>query len=155
MSGSQTVGDVFPQRLNDFIALAERAVSRLDRSQSTDDLFAAVLATSHCADWYSWHVEGRKLNDAARAAFAARYPAWDILRQLGNGAKHAKSRHIEPDNLKPIDVKWEQPDAWDHVGNERTYWVVEHQGEGRSVYTLCRTFLDELKADVAARSSAP
>lgn len=145
----------FPTRFDDFIALAERTVVRLEKSQSVDNLFAAVLATSHCADWYFWHVEGRKLDDVARAAFATRYPAWDILRQLGNGAKHAKSKHIEPDNLKPIHVEWEQPDAWDHVGGPKSYWVVEHDGRSRSVYTLCRTFLDELKADVAARASAP
>ncbi|PWE57270.1 hypothetical protein DEM27_06435 [Metarhizobium album] len=141
----------FPQTFEEFAAMAETALEQFWESQSLNDLFGAVLATVHAADWYNSEFGSGKFDKEAKKQFGGKCDGWDTLRRLGNGAKHAvKNTQPSADDLTSNDVEWEDKDAWDHLGMDIPYWTVEHKGEMRSVYSLCHQVLVQLKEESAA-----
>lgn len=138
----------FPENLDEYIDFAERAVERLYQTQTVEDLFAAVLISAHIIDWYCLEVEGREYygkRDGER--FKALFPVWGLLCQLNNGAKHARKREGEAhlSELQRAEVEWEDVDAWEHLGIDLDYWRVDYEGEERSVYALCKYFVQDVR----------
>jgi hypothetical protein len=132
--------------------LARAALRLLDLANSPEiesdfdkgalELAAATLA-NHVRDW---HYRERVDRDARWDEFKARYPDWDLLRQVSNGTKHAKA--IVQDATRPRQVKWEDRDFWSawHSPDARTLFV-DMGGEQRSVraaiINFCTAYLDE------------
>lgn len=134
---------------DDLAALALEAVQQVRKHKQYRDLIGAVLMANHIADWhYLTDLKRKRLDDPERAAMRARYPEWEILRELANGAKHCKAQ------AKREALQWEHDDFWNspgHVGEDWLDWFVDFEGEPRSVTVLIETFLEKF----ADRPSRP
>ncbi|MGB3389716.1 MAG: hypothetical protein WBA88_17220 [Pseudaminobacter sp.] len=130
------------------LVVAETLVQRASLSQTVEDLFAAVLATVHAIEWDStWRSEDRR-------SFLLRHPIADVLRQIGNGMKHAEKRSgsLHPRDLHHRNIKWEDRDFWGNAGGERLIWLVEIDDQWRVVTTLCQSLIQDLMKELANRA---
>jgi hypothetical protein len=135
----------FPKTPSEFADMAQLMAQRILVSGEVADCFAAIVAAAHLPDWYN----RKPLKDREKEDLAKRYPAWETLRQLANGAKHARrtegQRHPEDFVARPIE--WGDTDAWDYLGSTKTAWLVEHEGQQRTVIALCRGFIAQYRQD--------
>jgi hypothetical protein len=133
-----------------FFALADRLVERFYRSQEVDDLYAAVIVTSHVVDWCVGGDLGKTEQDEIRL----KYPEWGTLKELSNGFKHGlETRGKQPPSsarllrIEGVDSWSERAlDGWEHA-HQPFYWAVEHGGRARSVTLLCQRFLHRFAKD--------
>jgi hypothetical protein len=97
----------------------------------------AVTIANHVWDWHE--KTGKPPLD--KAAFAAVFPDWDLLRQISNGFKHAKAR---PDISKAQTraIEWEDDDFW-YSTHGRDVLFVEIDGKMRAVSAIVRAFVRE------------
>lgn len=132
-------GKTTPTDYNDVIQIARRLLNRFQKSQDIDDLFAAVLATSHIADWYHPDLDARKFGED----FTNRFPEWSCVRKIGNGLKHvAKEQKI---NVRPLE--WEDDGFWLSQSDENTLvWAVAFEGSSVMVSDLCLKFINDFEA---------
>lgn len=148
-------------------ALAQSAIDLLQLSYG-EGLPASVLASIElgsatlCNHVWDWHLlafgDADRISRAAayraagqavpprndltsefRAGFAARYPKWDLLRQISNGLKHAKPLIADPVQTMQRPVRWEDPDFWSATHRLPTLFV-EIDGRHRAVSSLVRGF---------------
>lgn len=135
-----------PESVDDMVDMADQLVERYLKTQSPLDLLGCVLAVSHIADWYYQSI-GENLDKKNREEFSSAYPEWDTIRQLGNGLKHAKERpgQAHHNHLESRGYKWEDADAWGHLGTSRKPWYVKHNERDRTVDGLCKVFLESFK----------
>ncbi len=127
-----------PTDYKDIIQLAQRLLTRFQTSQDIDDLFAAVLATSHVADWY--HPDKKAFE--FREPFAAKFPEWDTIRKVGNGLKHANKRQ----KINVRSLEWEDDGFWAAQSEEDTLvWAVEFEGSSVMISDLCLKFLNDIE----------
>lgn len=138
-----------PHTVSDMINLAEYYLSRFEETQTVVDMFAAILATVHVADWYIEGTLGRDFREnKLKEKFKEDFPEWGTLLDIANGFKHS---HRRPDpsparnlQLTQSHPEWEDIDGWDHLHqSDQVIWRIEHNNEERSVYSLCRLFLDQ------------
>jgi hypothetical protein len=141
-----------PASVLDMIAFARFYVERLHETQDVVDLYPAVLATVHVVDWFVEGTLHRSLH-GERKALEELFPAWVALKDFANGLKHAVREGKEPVSptrrlqAKPEATEWEDLDAWAHLGKpDQPVWRIEHQGQMRSIYSLCRAFLHDFQA---------
>lgn len=128
-----------PKNYKDIIQLARRLLERFQTSQSIDDLFAAVLATSHVADWYHPGISAKKFGDN----FTNEFPEWKCIRDLGNGLKHAHKE--QKTNVRSLE--WEDDGFWAALVEEDTLvWATDFEGSSMMVSDLCLKFLNDIEA---------
>jgi len=136
---------------DDLVALAKEAVQQVRIHKQYRDLIGAVLMANHVADWHYIKDLGRTdFRDREKEAMRARYPEWEVLRQLANGTKHPKKQNIQ---AKRDELQWEHDDFWTspgHVGDDGSDWFVAFEGNPRSVTVLIETFLEKF-SDRSAR----
>ena len=140
----QSPGDLLQSSL-DLLRLAKaRELSATERAAL--ELGAATLA-NHVFDWhYEAHAVGPKGARptprewrSATASFAAEFPAWDLLRQVSNGLKHANPIIADPTNTEHRRPKWEDYDFWSAEYGGPTLFV-EIDGRQRSIRALVKQF---------------
>ena len=155
----EAMDNAIPKTVPGMIALARAACERLHETQHALDLFAAVLATAHVADWFIEGELGSQFRDE-QETFWERFPVHRCLWDLANGLKHGlRPRANDPTParrlvLEPLDTPWRHPDFWPHGGRNIPVWQVECPGliptnptwKMRSVYCLCDHFLNEFEA---------
>ena len=136
----------FPSNTVAFAEFAEALAERMLRSNDAGSCFAAIVAAAHLPDWY-FNELGLKFGDKQKKLLSEEFPQWETLRQLSNGAKHSRKQNdqMHPIDLKMRVVRWEDMDAWDHLGSTRPYWFFVENGRERSVHTLCRNFIKEFR----------
>jgi hypothetical protein len=125
---------------DDLAALAAEALQQVRKDKQYRDLISAVLMANHVGDWHFQKDLGRKFGMSERAEMMEKYPEWDVLRQLANGAKHCQLQ------AQQNSLKWEHYDFWGspgHVGNNGLDWFVEFGGKDRSVTILIESFLEK------------
>jgi len=142
-----SVSDI--QCADDLADLVREALQEVGIYKKYRDLIGAILMANHIADWhYVKDLNRNAFDEPARKAMKTRYPEWDVLRKLANGAKHCKAQ-ASRDLLE-----WENIDFWNspgHVGGDWLDWFVDVEGQRRSVTLLIETFLEEF----SDRSSRP
>jgi hypothetical protein len=134
------------------IELAEFYLDRLHKTQDVVDLYPAVLATVHVPDWFMEGVLHRRFDDHQKEELAE-FPEWRTAKDFANGLKHAVRANLDnPSAARSLKTEratteYEHPDWWDHAGApDQGVWQIEHEGQPRSIYSLCHHFLNQFKA---------
>jgi hypothetical protein len=142
-----------PSDFPEMLTLARALNERFCETQSVCDFFGAVLAANHIVDWHFEMDRRERFVPTARQArlVLERFPAWQCIRDLSNGAKHAVRARSGTSaarllNLETVNVEWEHRDAWPFLGRHVQIWFVEWHGELRYVHGLCDQFLTEFAA---------
>lgn len=141
----------WPNTAADMVAIAYEAIERYERTEkSALNLMAALLITSHIADWY-----GKRdlAGDLDMNAFKQRHPEFKTIRDIANALKHPKmtvedgftAAKLEHGTVCSLELEWEDRDFW--LGRTA---VISHSGENRAVTALCRSFLKRFEAELAA-----
>lgn len=116
--------------------MLELASPALDaESSAAIDLGAAALAV-HVCDWHFMPVDATR---ERKQQFGLRYPAWSILVDVVNGAKHP---HRKIGALKDSSVRrpeWEDADFWLSSQQGEAVFIV-HDGTERALRALVREF---------------
>lgn len=129
--------DIFPQSFDDILGTAERFTEKLIQKQDGDSLLAAVWSTVHAREWMT------KWKDVKFDQFPRNFPAWNTLKDICNGTKHAKRNRP---TFQRRQIEWEDLDFWDNAGHgDRSIWFVEHEGQQRAVSSLCLEVIAEYR----------
>jgi hypothetical protein len=97
------------------LARSALAILALANQEDTDEdtiialELAAVTMANHVWDWHSLKYN---IPESAKGSFGEIFPEWDILRQISNGIKHAKSIIKDPNNTELREVEWGDDDFW-------------------------------------------
>jgi hypothetical protein len=149
-----------PKTFLEMVTLARALNERFFKTQSVCDLYGAVLATNHIVDWYFEMVRKEAYDSKKQgAAVRERFPFWDCIRDLANGAKHAVRETPGRSDARRFEVNsapiaWKDSDAWHYLGRkDQPIWYVECCGKRRHVHALCEQFLNEF-SEWAAKKNA-
>lgn len=140
----------FPKTLDEYVEIARTLVERHGQSEDAASVMAAIVATDHVMDWFrkSFAVSSRRQREDFRIWFAAEFPAWDVLRDLANGTKHADLTSLAPltneDPVPSLSLSWASNAFWDGRA-----WTVKaalppnNILQRHLVISLCSDFLAE------------
>jgi hypothetical protein len=150
-----------PTSFPEMIELAQFYLDRFHKTQDVIDLYPAVLTTAHVPDWFVEGVLNRRLEDE-RHALEIEFPIWRTMKDFANGLKHAvRAGMRDPSAARLLETEratteYEHLDWWDHAGApDQEIWQIEHDGQLRSIYSLCQHFLNEFRTWVISQLPSP
>ncbi|OXE37014.1 MAG: hypothetical protein CGW95_04135 [Phenylobacterium zucineum] len=127
------------------LARSALAILALANEKGTDQdiIIALELAAVNMANHvWDWHRLKYNLSKREKISFAKIFPAWNILREISNGIKHAKPIISDPNNTELREVEWEDDDFW-AADHGRKILFIMLNGEQRSVSAIVKNFATE------------